>query len=82
MLQLPTTIDQKSVRAYRLNRTRALLAEFGMDAAVLYSPLNVRYTTGCRNMQVWTSHNLARYVFVPVNGPVPLSDCPFEESYL
>ncbi|WP_022953190.1 M24 family metallopeptidase [Leucothrix mucor] len=74
MLQLPTTIDQKSVRAYRLNRTRALLAEFGMDAAVLYSPLNVRYTTGCRNMQVWTSHNLARYVFVPVSGPVVLFD--------
>ena len=49
MLQLPTTIDQKSVRAYRLSRTRALLAEFGMDAAVLYSPLSLREFRGDNN---------------------------------
>ncbi|MEM7359832.1 MAG: Xaa-Pro peptidase family protein [Pseudomonadota bacterium] len=66
--------DEQRVRAYRLNRTREMLAEFNIDAAVLYDPLNLRYATGCRNMQVWTSHHLARYVFVPVEGPVVLFD--------
>lgn len=74
MLSLPETIDEKRVRAYRLNRTRELLSQFNMDAAVLFDPLNLRYATGCRNMQVWTSHHLARYVFVPVSGPVVLFD--------
>ncbi len=74
MLNLPEIIDEKRVRAYRLNRTRELLAQFNMDAAVLFDPLNLRYATGCRNMQVWTSHHLARYVFVPVEGPVVLFD--------
>ena len=74
MLDLPQSIDEKRVRAYRLNRTRELLAQFQMHAAVLFDPLNLRYATGCRNMQVWTSHHLSRYVFVPVEGPVVLFD--------
>lgn len=74
MLDLPLTIDEKRVRAYRLQRTRELLVQFKMDAAVLFDPLNLRYATGCRNMQVWTSHHLARYLFVPANGPVVLFD--------
>jgi len=74
MLELPQTIDEPRVRAYRLQRTRELLAQFNMDAAVLYDPLNLRYATGCRNMQVWTSHHQARYVFVPVEGPIVLFD--------
>lgn len=71
---IPRTADPVRTRAYRLDRTRKMLAEAGMDAAVLFGPLNLRYATGCRNMQVWTSHNLARYVFVPVEGPVILFD--------
>ncbi len=74
MLNLPNIVNEKSVRAYRLNRTRELLKEFNMDGAVLFDPLNLRYATGCRNMQVWTSHHLSRYVFVPVEGPVVLFD--------
>lgn len=74
MLDLPTAPDPRCVRAYRLQRTRQLLSEFKMDAAVLFDPLNLRYACGCRNMQIWTSHHLARYVFVPVGGPVVLFD--------
>lgn len=74
MPDLPIIVDEKKVRAYRLDRTRTLLSEFKMDAAVLFDPLNLRYATGCRNMQVWTSHHHARYVFVPAEGPVVLFD--------
>jgi Xaa-Pro dipeptidase len=70
----PNIIDEENVRAYRLDRTRALLSQFKMDAVVLFDPLNLRYACGCRNMQVWTSHHLARYVFVPAEGPVVLFD--------
>ena len=73
-MDIPIHVDQKDVRAYRLNRTKALLNQFGIDAAVLFDPLNLRYATGCRNMQVWTSHHLSRYVFIPVEGPVVLFD--------
>ena len=73
-VQLSETIDHVRVRAYRLARTRELMAQFNMDAVVLFDPLNLRYATGCRNMQVWTSHHQARYVFVPASGPVVLFD--------
>lgn len=74
MLDLFKVVDEAQIRTYRLDRTRELLAEFKMDAAVLFDPLNLRYATGCRNMQVWTSHHLSRYVFIPVEGPVVLFD--------
>lgn len=74
LTNLPDTFDEKRARAYRLDRTRELLKKSGMDAAVLFDPLNLRYATGCRNMQVWTSHHLSRYVFVPVEGDVVLFD--------
>jgi len=74
MTQHPIRDKEVELRAYRLKRTRQLLAQFGIDAAILFDPLNLRYATGCRNMQVWTSHHLSRYVFVPVNGPVVLFD--------
>lgn len=67
-------IDEKAVRAYRLQRTRQLMLEQGIDALVLYDPLNLRYATGCRNMQVWTSHHMARYVFIPAVGKVVMFD--------
>ena len=41
-------------------------------AALLSDPINIRYTTGARNMAVWTMHAPGRYAFVPVDGPVVL----------
>ncbi|MEM8707948.1 MAG: Xaa-Pro peptidase family protein [Actinomycetota bacterium] len=71
---LRTDVDLDGVRAYRLARTRAALIDAGLDAVVLFDPLNLRYATGCRNMQIWTSHHFTRYVFVPAEGPVVLFD--------
>src|SRR5260221_1416518 len=67
-------VKEKAIRAYRLGRVRAELAQRGYAAAVLTDPINVRYATGTRNMQVWTLHNAARCAFVPVEGPVVLFD--------
>ncbi len=65
------THDQE-VRAYRLARTRAELDRQDIGAALLFDPINIRYATGSRNMQVWTMHAPCRYAFVPASGPVVL----------
>ena len=67
-------IDMPRMRAYRLARVREQLARKECGAAVLYDPINIRYATGTRNMNVWVLHNAARYCFVPVEGPVILFD--------
>jgi Xaa-Pro aminopeptidase len=60
------------VRRGRLRRLRSQMERTGIDAVVLVDPVNVRYATGTRNMQVFCARNPARYVFVPVQGPVVL----------
>ncbi len=65
-------IDMVRLRAYRLRRTREAMAERGLSGVVLYDPLNVRYATGSRNMQVHCMHTPSRFAFVPTEGPVTL----------
>lgn len=65
-------IDLRSVRLHRLGRVRAQMADHGVDACLLFDPVNIRYTTDSRNMQVFTARNPARYLFVPLDGPVIL----------
>lgn len=67
---------ERRVRTYRLQRVRQSLVQSDVAAAVLFDPINIRYATGTRNMQVWTMHNLCRYVFVPADGPVVLFELP------
>jgi len=43
----------------------------GIDALILSDSVNIRYATGTRNMQVFTSRNSpSRYCFLPVEGDV------------
>lgn len=69
----------------RLRRVRIELAKRDIAAAVLFDPAHVRYATGSRNMQVYSSRNPARYAFVPAEGPVVLfefSGCEHLASHL
>ncbi len=55
-------IDLVAVRAYRLGRVREQMARIGVDALIISDPVNIRYATGTRNMQVFSSRNTpARY---------------------
>lgn len=65
-------IDLVAVRRHRLERVRAQMTHLGIDVCVLFDPVNIRYTTGARNMQVFHSRNPARYAVVPASGPVIL----------
>lgn len=65
-------IDLAAVRSHRLGRVREQMVAHELDACVLLDPVNVRYATGVRNMQVFHSRNPARYVFIAQSGPVIL----------
>ncbi len=58
-------IDLEAVRAYRLGRVRAEMAKRDIGALILSDPVNIRYATGTRNMQVFTARNTpSRYLLL------------------
>ncbi|MGI9646502.1 MAG: M24 family metallopeptidase [Ilumatobacteraceae bacterium] len=68
---LPVDVDRRAARE-RLARLRRTLADHDVGAAVFFDAVNIRYACGVRNMQLNTTRNPGRYVFVPVEGPVVL----------
>ena len=66
-------VDMTAVRAYRLQRVRAEMRKHDIVACLLFDPVNIRYATGARNMQVFHQrNNPARYLLLPITGPVTL----------
>lgn len=68
----PTAEEVGAIRRARLQRVRNELARADIGACILFDPTHIRYTTGSRNMQIYSSRNPARYLFVPAAGPVVL----------
>jgi Xaa-Pro aminopeptidase len=66
--------DMPAARRHRLKRIRAELEARDLVGVLVYDPLNVRYATDSTNMQLWCTHNAARYAFVATEGPVILWD--------
>jgi Xaa-Pro aminopeptidase len=65
------SIDLMAVRAYRQSRVREKMAEFGVDAIILSDPVNIRYATGTRNMQVFSMRNApSRYLLMTQNRSI------------
>ena len=60
--------DLDEVRRYRLGRNQEELDRQDLAGIILYDQLNTRYATDATNMQIWCSHNEARYVYVPANS--------------
>jgi Xaa-Pro aminopeptidase len=64
-------IDLVAVRAHRLGRVRARMRHDGVAALILSDPVNIRYATGARNMQVFGQRNTpARYLVVTAHRTV------------
>lgn len=58
-------IDLKAVRQYRLARIRSEMLRYHVDALILSDPINIRYATGTRNMQVFCQRNApSRYLLL------------------
>lgn len=66
--------DLNKIRHYRRARILAEMEHRNVDALLLFDPLNIRYATDSSNMQLWTSHNLARAALVTVDGHIILWD--------
>ena len=67
-------VDLDRMALQRLQRLQGEMAERDVGAMLLYDPVNVRYATGTRNMQVWAMHNSSRYCLVPAEGRVVVFD--------
>ena len=65
-------INFDKLRSYRLDRVKKELEKNNLEACILFDPVNVRYALDTVNMSVYNMHNLTRYCFIPVNGPVIL----------
>ena len=61
-------VDFERMATQRLDRLQAEMVERDIGGLLLYDPVNVRYATGTRNMQVWTMHNSSLYCLVPAEG--------------
>lgn len=58
-------IDLRSMRLYRQARVRSQMAKYGVDAVILSDPVNIRYATGTRNMQIFSMRNApSRYLLL------------------
>lgn len=67
-------VDLPRMRMDRLERLQTELQARDLGGILLYDPVNIRYATDCRNMQIWTMHNSARYCFVPAEGKAVIFD--------
>ena len=65
-------INFNKLRSYRLDRVKKELEKNNLEACILFDPVNVRYALDTVNMSVYNMHNLTRYCFIPVSGPVIL----------
>ncbi len=65
-------INFDKLRSYRLDRVKKELEKNNLEACILFDPVNIRYALDSVNMSIYNMHNLTRYCFIPVNGPVIL----------
>lgn len=68
---LPGDTDRQAARE-RLARLQDTMRDHDLGAAIFFDAINIRYACGVRNMQINTTRNPGRYVFVSVEGPVTL----------
>ncbi len=65
-------INFDKLRFYRLDRVKKELEKNNLEACILFDPVNIRYALDTVNMSIYNMHNLTRYCFIPVNGPIIL----------
>lgn len=62
------------IRRYRHDRLVEMMNTHDVPALLLYDPVNVRYATDSRNVQVYALNHDARYCFIGNNGHTVLFD--------
>ena len=67
-------VDLPALHCERQARLREQLRRHDIAACVLFDPVNIRYATGARNMQVFHQRNPARYLLLVTEGPAILHE--------
>ena len=58
-------INLRAVRLYRLQQVRKEMLKRDIDALIISDPVNIRYATGTRNMQIFSARNApSRYLLL------------------
>ena len=65
-------VDMAAMRQYRLRRLQAEIRAADCAAAILFSPINIRYATGTKFAQVSGMHLQFRCAVVPAEGRVTI----------
>ncbi|TCU32823.1 M24 family metallopeptidase [Rhizobium azibense] len=65
-------LDIERLHRYRVARLHAEMDKRSCDALLLFDPVNIRYATGARNMQIWTMRHPARYCLLLRTGKIVL----------
>ena len=64
-------VDLVAVRRWRRDRVRAEMARRDIGAVILSDPVNIRYATGTRNMQIFSARNTpARYLLLAADRSI------------
>jgi Xaa-Pro dipeptidase len=63
-------LDLAGLRRDRLHRVRQVLEDTGVDAALLFDPIQMRYATGFRAYATFQMHIPSNHLLVTVDGPV------------
>jgi len=71
-LLTPPDLDLSALRADRLARLRATMADDGVDVCLLTNPISMRYAVDYRAYAAFQGHIPTTHVAVPVEGPVVL----------
>ena len=66
------SLDQEQPLISEINSVKKELEKNNLEACILFDPVNVRYALDTLNMSVYNMHNLTRFCFIPVSGPVIL----------
>jgi Xaa-Pro aminopeptidase len=69
-----TTVDEARMRQDRLARAKEFIKRHDLAAALLFDPLNVRYTTTCWMATVFGMHFTYRWTLVPAESEPVLWD--------
>lgn len=70
------TNDDLIIQNYRLGQITTELKRRQKDAVLVVDPVNLRYATGTRNMQVWTMHNISRYALITADADIIMFELP------
>jgi hypothetical protein len=64
-LTIPTETEFEAMREYRLSRVRSEMVRLDVAACILSDPVNIRYATDVRNVQIFTAQNApSRYLLL------------------